>query len=69
MAIAVKVAKVSGAVRCRRWGIELEGDRSARVKHSSLNPTLAEMRDNTLSYIKRARREILNDLRSRKSGR
>jgi len=65
MAIAIEVAKVSGALRCDRWGDELDGDTSADVRKTA-EPTLLELLDNTAAYARAAQKKILEDLENRR---
>jgi hypothetical protein len=65
MAIAIEVAKVSAALRCNRWGNELEGNASRNViMHSE--STLEEFLDNTAAYARLEREKIIKALRTKR---
>jgi hypothetical protein len=63
MAIAIEVAKVSGAVRCTPRGRDL-GDYPIVTRETS-DFTIPELLADTKAYIRRERKKILKELRSK----
>lgn len=64
MAIATEVAKVSGALRCNRWGRELHGAPSSVI--TGTESSLADFLDNTAAYAQLEREKILKTLKAKK---
>jgi hypothetical protein len=65
MTIAIEVAKISGEFRCKPWGTQLEGDTSGEVQ-TSAKVTLVELLDNTISYARRTREQLLEEISKQK---
>lgn len=63
MAIATEVAKVSGALRCNRWGRELDGAPSFVI--TSTESSLVDFLDDTAVYAQLEREKILKALKAK----
>jgi len=64
MPIAIDVARVSGALRCNRWGRGLGDSASANVSLGSKS-SLIEFLDNTAAYAKSEREKINKAFRAK----
>lgn len=64
MPIAIGVARISGALRCNRWGWGLKDGASTNVSMSS-ESTLTEFLDDTAAYVKLEREKIIKAFRAK----
>jgi hypothetical protein len=68
MAIAIGVAKVSGAVRCKGRGKDFEGEPLSVLKRPA-DFTISELVGETLAYVDREQKKISRETRAKKGGR